>query len=486
MDAHAPGGSGALRPITRRHALRLGGAAAAAAALGPFACSRTPPYEGPARHVIVVSLDTTRRDHLACFHPSFVRTPRLDALAAESIVFENHVTPVTTTLSAHTSMFTGTYPQSHGVPRNGFVLHADNVLLTEVLARVGFRTAAVLGSFALDSRFGFARGFDVYDEEFDVLVGSGIDQNQRIARSVTDTVASTLDSLDAPEHLFLFVHYFDPHAPYAPPPPFDRAYLDEAGRPSIDPATHPMPSFAALEPDAQQLAIRYAAEVSYMDTQVGRLLDALAAAGILEESILVLTADHGEILGSAPGSRPFDHGWTVYEPEVRVPLLVRLPGARRGGTRSRAPSSHVDLLPTLTGYLGLPTPEGVDGLPLDLETDTYDADRIRFSEATKPWKNVETDPRWINALKARSARRGRYKFIRTVYRGLEELYDVEADPEERENLLAGGDPEHLRIAGELKGALLAWTDAAEPLASRFDESQREETMERLRSLGYIQ
>ena len=204
--------------------------------LGFAACSPTP----PAWHVVLISLDTTRADHLSCIAGSDSRaqTPALDLLASEGALFLQAQTAAVTTLSAHTSLMTGTWPHSHGVVRNGFELNSVNQTLAETLGARGYRTRAVLGSFALDSRFGFDQGFEVFDETFDLLVGAGgADQNQRLGEHVTRAALARVREHDQDEPLFLFAHYFDPHAPYDPPAAMREARAQEIGRTVGDPLT---------------------------------------------------------------------------------------------------------------------------------------------------------------------------------------------------------------------------------------------------------
>jgi arylsulfatase A-like enzyme len=489
VPSRASGGAvrGTTRLFTRRQILKAGLYGTAAAGVAPLLDACGGGYRGPARHVIWISLDTTRPDHFACYQDSWVRTPRISGLARESILFMDHITPVTTTLASHTSLFTGKYPHNHGVPRNGFMVNLENVMLPEILKRAGFHTAGFLGSFALDRRFDFAQGFDDFNQDFDILYGdSGADQNQRRAAAVTQAVIDYLDRGEAARNRFLFVHYFDPHQPYMPPAPFDTLYGGAQGLTVPDPARHPVLRTGRRTLEYELPIQRYAGETTYMDAEVGRLLDALKTRGMLDETLLIVTSDHGENLSDAPAGRPFDHGNTVYEPEIKALCMVRLPGGQRGGTQCTMQTSHIDLLPTLTRYLGLPTPDRIDGLALDL-TGALAATgpRVLFAEATKPWNDVETDPRWYNLLKPRCARRGSYKYIQTVYQRSEELYDLARDPFEHDNLLRHVTPASSTIASELRQAMSAWTASAHPLPSSFESSQRQETTERLKSLGYL-
>jgi len=476
-----PGGAGRGRV---RAALGL-----AAILLLPAACGRPPRNPAPARHVIVISLDTTRADHCGFLGSTKGYTPQLDSLARESIVYTDYMTVVPTTLASHTSLFTGRYPHHHGTPRNGFMINGGNEMLPDLLHRAGFRTAGFAASFALDARFGFARGFDHYDQDFDLLVGEGgVDQNQRRAREVTDAVLRYLDREGVPPRLFLFVHYFDPHAPYAAPPPFDHRY-DPRGREGL--ATLNLlhaPSFlgpAEKDSLADRYARQYAAEISYMDAEVGRLLGGLRQRRILDDALLIVTSDHGETLWDHP-EEAFDHGLCVFQSTVRAVCLLRLPRGLHGGLRVSRLLANIDILPTILRYLGLKMPAGVDGEPEDLTAPgTGPGERLRFSQATKPWAEVETDPRWTNLRKARCVREGPFKFVQTPYLGTEALFDLSRDPEERDNLLAAPNAEIRSRATRLRRKLEAWAASAHPLPSRFEPSQREETIRRLRSLGYM-
>ncbi|MBU0638832.1 MAG: sulfatase, partial [Planctomycetes bacterium] len=336
---------------------------------GGVSCSREKPEScEPARHVIVISLDTTRADHLGCYGNTEVRTPNIDALAAESILFTDYMTVVPTTLSSHLSLFTGKYSHTHGTPRNGFMVNRENLLLTEILQEAGFHTAGFIGSFALESRFDFNQGFDHYDERFERFVSViGAEHNERPAESVTNAVISYLDEIGIPDKLLLFVHYFDPHEPYDPPPPYNTMYggarrvtpeHTEVVRQGIRQAGHE----ATVE--AQVLARNYAGEISYMDEHVGRLLEDLRQRGVLDQALVLVTSDHGENFWEHRFY--FNHGLTTYQTTLHAVCLLRLPRAAHGGTRVEQLVASIDVLPTLLSYLGLEIPPGVEGEALDL------------------------------------------------------------------------------------------------------------------------
>jgi arylsulfatase A-like enzyme len=238
------------------------------------------------------------------------------------------------------------------------------------------------------------------------------------------------------------------------------------------------------EASAERVALQYAGEISYMDEHVGRLIDGLRTRGILEHAVVSLTSDHGENFWEHP--RCFNHGWDTYETTLRAVGLVRLPGARHAGSRIRGPVSSIDVAPTLLRVLGAAVPAGIEGQALTLDPPAEpDATRARFGQATKPWSEVETDPRWHNLLKMRCIRQGRYKLIQTPYLNAEELYDVEHDPQEQHDLLLERTAEVERILGELRPQLERWAFAAQPWPSTFEREQQDETLRRLESLGYL-
>jgi len=455
--------------------------------LAGVACGPEPPDALAARHLVVISLDTTRADQFGFYGNPTIRTPELDRLAGESIVLDDFMTVVPTTLASHVSLFTGNYPHTHGTPRNGFLVHEQNVMLAEVLREHGFVTAGIAGSFALESRFNFAQGFEYYDESFERFARQdGHLQNERPAESVTRAAVDYLDRGPLPDRLFLFVHYVDPHAPYEAPPPYDTLY-DPAGREGL-PDWLTVRRGRMVRPGvpsalADRMARQYAAEITYMDHHVGRLLDALRERDILDHAVVLVTSDHGENFWEH--GAVFDHGWSTHQTTMRGVGVIRLPGAARAGMRIGGLSASIDLMPTLLALLGIAAPEAMEGEPIDLARSAMAPDRMLFGQATMPWEEVETDPRWTHLAKERCVRSGKYKFIQVPYAGREELFDLEADPLEQVNLLAGAGPDGPAPVRELREALEAWATAADPLPSRFESSQREETMERLRALGYL-
>lgn len=469
------------------------------------------PYEGPYRHVVLVSLDTTRTDHLSCYEEGHAATPRLDALAAAGTRFEDVTAAAPTTLASHTSLMTGTWPHTHGVARNGFTVHGDNRMLAELLSEAGFHTAGFLGSFALESRFDFDQGFDAFDEDFSVLVDEeNYDQNQRLAEEVTAAALAHVEEVrDEVDRLFLFLQYFDPHAPYGPPvsegvPRTTMREVDAAVRAHQKAITGegyghaqvilrglPRELVGAADglalPEDQRLVEAYAGEVAYMDRCLGDLFDGLEAAGILDEAVVVVTADHGETMYEHHDF--WNHGLWLHQTTVSVPLILTLPDGRGAGRTVSTPVSNVDVLPTLCDLLEIEVPARAEGVSLLPLVDGQELARGPvFSEATQPMptSGVERRGEWRNLYKPRAIRRGPWKLVVSPYNRVQQLFHLGDDPEERNDLLSerGGDPAVKRVAAELARELLAWQEEADPLPSSFESSESEDTARRLQGMGY--
>ena len=446
-----------------------------------------------ARHVIFISLDTTRPDHIGCYGNPWISTPHLDRLAVESILFTQYMTVVPTTLPSHTSLFTGKYPHRHGNPQNGYMVNRENVMLTEILKNAGYRTLGFIGSFALDSRFDFSQGFDYYDEAYEHFVGEGkLTEHERSAQSVTQSVISYIKAMPPEHSLFLFVHYFDPHKPFEPPAPYDSMYRWEGADTSFSSecttASYACPH--SLSDDHWQLskkaALGYAGEISYMDHHLGDLLAFLKNQGILDDSMLVVTSDHGENFWEHMPY--FHHGTSTYQTSMHAVCMIRLPAAAHGGTVVNKPLSSIDILPTLLKYLNLPVPDGIDGHAFDLNNCAESiGDRLVYGAATltSPWKVPAVSSGWQHTNKARCVRSGNLVYIQTPYTSSEELYDLSSDAYEQKNLLRSPSPHIASVAPELKKKLEAWAASADPLESFPEKTKREETVEKLKALGYM-
>jgi arylsulfatase A-like enzyme len=234
----------------------------------------------------------------------------------------------------------------------------------------------------------------------------------------------------------------------------------------------------------ENLANLYAGEVSYVDEQIGRLLDGLKRRGILDEAIVIVTADHGETFWEHADF--WNHGLCVYQTTVQVPLIIRLPDALPVVHDVETAVSAVDILPTVLDLLGLPVPATVEGISLRpaIENRPFDRGPV-FAEATQPVGRLEQGVEWGNSLKAKTVRQGPWKYIWTPYLDHEELYNLKQDPRELTNLLAEPTTAIRQRRDDMRAELDAWIASGHPLASHFNPEQQHEVLERLRSLGYV-
>lgn len=392
-------------------------------------------------NVVVITLDTLRADRLGCYGFEGVRTPHIDALAEEGVLFEQATATVPLTFPSHASMFTGLVPPRHGVRDNGgFFLEESKTTLAERLQAAGWATGAFVGAWVLDSRWGLAQGFDHYSDRFDLskfrVVSLGT--VQKTGDEVVDLALAWLDSVKQ-RKFFAWVHLYDPHTPYSPPEPYLSAY---PGQP-------------------------YLGEVAYTDAVVGRLVSWLREQRLLERTLVVLTADHGESLGDHAEST---HAYFIYDATTRVPFIVRAPWGDRG--RVRAQVSGVDLFPTVLDLVGLPPEAEVQGRSLAraLLDPSGEPGGPAYSETYFPryhfgWQHL------------RALRDGGYKYIEAPE---PELYDLRSDPGETKNVFKAYSlrAEELRLTMER----LAGSEAdGAPRREKLDP----DTLQRLAALGYV-
>jgi len=355
------------------------------AALGFYACARPAPPIG----VVIVTLDTTRADRLSPYGFMDVSLPALERLAREGVVFDRASTVAPLTLTAHTSLFTGLLPPHHGVRDNADTpLAASTTTLASVLSQHGFRTGAFVGSVVLGPERGLKQGFDDYRG-----VSAGDDRSeerQRPANEVMDDAIRWLDTV-GDSHFFMWTHLYDAHRPYDPPEPWRSRYGNDL----------------------------YVGEIAFADSQVDRLLQALETRGLLDRTIVVVTADHGESLGDH-GEQ--DHGIFVYEDVVHVPLIVRAP--RLEPSRVGDVVRITDVMPTVLGLLGIPAPHA-DGVSL--------VDRMRGAQTSLTLEAYSESlyPERLGWSSLRALNDGRFKFIDAPR---PELYDLDRDPFEERNL----------------------------------------------------
>lgn len=393
----------------------------------------------PPPPVILISVDTLRADRLGCYEPERRNTPHIDALARNGTLFSAISSLVPLTLPSHVALFTSTYPFANHVEENGIPLGANAITLTTVLKARGYRTAAFVGAFILDRRFGLNRGFDVYDSPFDLhkQAVTDVGELKRPASQVTGAATRWLErNSNAP--VFLFLHLYDLHTPYA------------------------LPTGTRLR--SGQTA--YDAELEYIDRVLGDFFTFLDAHDILKRSIVVFTSDHGEGLGDHGEST---HGYFVYQSTIHVPLIIRWPenGKYMAQGRIREPGSLLDVAPTILEALGIPRPKEMQGRSLIV---SRGAEPI-YSESLYARKHFGCAP-------LRSLRVGQYKYIDAPK---PELYDLTSDPGELRNLYGR---QHSKAA-TMRQEIAAIRASSRPERSSSAEASDAEAMNALRSLGYL-
>jgi arylsulfatase A-like enzyme len=325
------------------------------------ACSDAPRLRG----LVLISVDTLRADHVGAYGGP-VATPVLDGLAAQGVLIEQATTPTPTTGPAVASMMTGLYPWHHEVVNNASELAERFTTLAEIAREAGLVTAGFVSNYMLDARYGFAQGFDEYlfeptgryefpTEELAQAAPWGADRGfWAPAAAMTRAAGAWIErTAGDPRPFLLWVHYFDPHAPYDPPAQY------RVGDP-IDVSGKSLPSRVESWNELGELNRAYRGEVRFVDAEIGKLLATLERFHPPGAIAIVVAADHGEGLGD---HGELDHGAVLFDEAVRVPLIVRAPGLPPGA-RLAGPAQLEDLFPTLLALLGLPKPSGVDGLDL--------------------------------------------------------------------------------------------------------------------------
>jgi arylsulfatase A-like enzyme/Tfp pilus assembly protein PilF len=412
-------------------------------------CRPAPRPEAPRgpRDLVVITIDTLRSDYVGYSGSGKVATPHLDELAREGVFFTETRSPVPLTLPAHASILTGEFPPSHGVRVNGRDrLSDDKTTLAETLKARGYETAAFVGAFVLDHRFGLDQGFDVYDDDL------GTDaarlesfEAERGADEVVTAFTRWFQNTSDGRPMFVWLHFYDPHAPYAPPEPFRSAY-------PMDP---------------------YAGEVAHTDSAVGRVVAELRARGRFDRSLVVVVGDHGENLGEH-GERT--HSVLIYNSALHVPLLMAAPGLIEGGHEVEAVTRTVDVAPTVLDYLGFPEAlgpgKGATLRPLvEARGAGSETGRPAYSESL--YASIHLGWSELRALE-----RGGFRYIEAPR---PELYDLKADPNERENVLFS----RKALAREMRQELERMLGELEQGSPHELASIDAEAAARLKSLGYV-
>jgi len=343
-------------------------AASAIAALLLLGCGAQPEVGMPS--VLLITIDTLRADHLGAYGFTSDTSPHLDALAAQSTLFERAIAASSRTAPAHASIMTSRWVREHSIGHNNGStrLAGEEITLAATFGKAGYDTAAFVGNVMLQRRVGLDNGFDHYD---DALPETETNRDDVFERRAEQTTERALAWLSAPRDgpFFLWVQYNDPHGPYIPPPPYDEQFQlgDAPGEEplpvlSVQRGWFGIPAYQALPGlrRPSQYRSRYAGEIRYFDEWLGRLLETAERGSRPRDLVVLLTADHGESLGEEDFY--FSHGYATTPDLARVPFLLRAPGLAPG--RRGEVVHHVDILPTLLDLAGLPVPAGVRGIAL--------------------------------------------------------------------------------------------------------------------------
>ena len=403
-------------------------------------------------NVLIVTFDTTRADHIGAYGFADARTPVVDGLAAGGVLFENAYSSVPLTAPSHSTILTGKFPMANGVRDNGlFVLGPEQHTLAEILKERGYRTGAAIGGFPLLAKYGLGQGFEFYDDRLTPTFESALTSprkrdpfafEERRAARVNEAVFEWLSRLKKDEPFFLWVHYYDPHRPNDPPVPYDQLFADKT----------------------------YDGEIAYTDESLGTLLGRLKRDGRFDDTLVVMTADHGEGLGE---HQELTHSYLLYESTLHVPLVMRGPGVA-AGRRVAGRVRLVDVAPTVLDALDIPIPADMQGRSLEPMLSGAPPPavaRTHYAETLSPRLSQ-------NWGELRALFDGPWKY---VHGPKPELFDLSSDPRELRNLVAAR-PEQ---AAAMREALVAFLKANSPPGGSRMSPVDEETRVRLQALGYL-
>jgi arylsulfatase A-like enzyme/Tfp pilus assembly protein PilF len=408
-----------------------------------------PPVQAEAPNIVFITVDTTRADRMGFLGNPHGLTPNLDLLAREGVVFERAYSQAPLTPVSHATIFTGTYPQFHTVTDFGHSLPALLPYLPEILQKSGYHTAAFIGSIILDPHAsmapGFDRGFSFFDAGFHIKTNPDEDRYNTVERRGADVVAHAIAWLNQnrPSPFFLWVHLYDPHAPYDPPPPYDKRFANP-----------------------------YDGEIAYADASLGKLFTYLRQRGLYDHTLIVMMSDHGESLGAHGESM---HGIFLYDETIHVPLLFKLPGELLARRRVNARVRLVDVAPTLLSMLSLPLPPTFQGESLvSLIKGTR-----KGADALPAYAETDYPHRAFGWSALRSLRTGKYLF---VHAPKAELYDQSQDRDAAHNLAASSPA----VASTLQTQIDNFHDRTTSYHGKSPQSPvTAELAENLSALGYV-
>ncbi|MCI0604243.1 sulfatase-like hydrolase/transferase [bacterium] len=433
-------------------------------------------------NVILISVDSLRADHLSCYGYRRETSPNVDSLAREGTLFTRALSVTSWTLPAHLSMLTSLAPEALGVVGTHDQLDPQRITLAEILRKNGYATAGFVSAPFLYSDFGYNQGFDHYDDFTVKFDAKNIREANKIAhRGITSpALTAAIHKWLSNNHerkFFLFLHYWDVHYDYSPPPPFDKMF-DPKYNGTINGRNfhlNPKIKTGMKQRDLAHILALYDGEIAYTDFHIGELITTLKRLNVFDDSLIIFTADHGDEFLEHGGK---GHRRTLYDEVLRVPLIIKFPSGAEfaKGKVVDTPASILDIMPTILKYLGLKVPIESDGDELlsALNGHRTNSNRSLFASLRYDLYAVQS---------------GNTKFIANLESFQKELYDLTNDPQEQNNLLHEGNQnkieEHQRI-------LLNWLNKERQKYRSLPRNQMdtfemsEEMKEQLRSLGYIQ
>lgn len=464
-------------------------------------------------NIILISVDTLRADHLGSYGYERATSPAVDSLARDGVLFAYANVAIPKTSPSLFSLLSGLYPKSHGVHELGMRISDSIPLLPEVLRRHGYRTAGIVGQWNCHRQFGFDRGFDFYDDDFSLVhpaspsaqderhgelrpakFNEGYERRAELIIDRSIEWLADLDSQPGASPFFLWMHLMDPHAAYDPPAAYEGRFTGVSPMSgnsfwgdSLRPDQIHVQAYVPGNTNYDDYINRYDAEIAYVDDQLERIFEYLREHGLYRDALVIFTSDHGEYMGENLGSDSyFLHGVTPYEPETRVPLIVKFPANAFGGKAVSQPVSLVDVLPSLLEVIGDDSMH-VDGgsLLALIEGSEVDSDAAVFVQVRHGDRLVVR--KGEHKLIARSEVdvpalveeiRGRRTLPLTYH-----LFNVVSDPLERRDLSS----ERPELRAQLIAALEAWLAAPSPIPQRPATNLLDpETAMHLRALGYVE
>ncbi|MFQ5718237.1 MAG: sulfatase [Acidobacteriota bacterium] len=423
-------------------------------------------------NVLVVGIDTLRYDHTSLSpDPAHETTPHLAALAGRGTVFRTAISQAPWTMPAFASIMTGRYPREHGAVSLSGYLRPGEVTLAERLREAGYETKGIVSHIYVNAAHGFAQGFNAYDEN------NVLGHHEITSRNVTDRAIIFLKGIQG-RPFFLFTHYFDPHYEYRDHESvhFADRYTGWLAGQQLDIGGLRDRRHELSREDLNYLRDLYDEEITYTDAEIGRLLDYLRTSGLEQKTIVVVVGDHGEEF--------MERGWlghttSLHREQIHVPLVIALPAGTQQVPTVSAPVETRAILPTVLDYLVSSDSAGLaDGslLPLMTGNSTASKEPAVFSEVWLPDAGIE------KRVRMSGVRTRRWKFVRDLTRGEERLFDLDADPGERLNLM----DEQPEQGAKLRALLDAWSDQMPGDSSQSTtRAMTREEVEMLRSLGYV-